>query len=246
MKSSGPERSSGRGETAEPAADGTAEPLDAPGARRPAEVDSDGATDAVGGTDGAPASAAEGRRLLAILSGLLVLSAGLLWAGTLLPWLVLPSVVDGVPLVLLTGGDTAGWLVPLALLALAAIAALVSLGGLPRRIVGGVLVVAGAVVLWASIVGGDGEMSSELTSFSGSLIEQAVDEPPAILLGRVAAGAGGVLLAVVGCWTVLRGPVLPTMGSRYSRRRTERRPTDPQRRLWDTLDEGTDPTEGDR
>ncbi|MBB5919764.1 putative membrane protein (TIGR02234 family) [Actinoalloteichus hoggarensis] len=204
-------------------------------------------------TDSDPAAPAEkspeaaGRRLLLGLSLLLTVSAGLLWSATLLPWLViLPDERELISTVVLTGADAAAWLTPTALLALAAVAALVSLRGIPRRLVGGLLVVAGAWALWAAIAGGEAGPGDTTSVFLGPLVDQTVEEPPAVLLGRVAAGAGGLLLAVTGAWTVLRGGVLPTLGGRYTARRTERNPVEPDRRMWDRLNEGTDPTEEDR
>ncbi|APU14070.1 Trp biosynthesis-associated membrane protein [Actinoalloteichus fjordicus] len=226
-------------DTASPAPDRQA-PVTQPEAAR--DESDPTAADAV---PGSPAAA--GRRLLTGLALLLAVSAGLLWSATLLPWLViLPGEENLTSTVVLTGADAAGWLTPTALLALAAVAALVALGGLPRRIVGGLLVVAGAAVVWAAVVGGDAGPADEMSIFLGPLVDQTVDEPPAILLGRVAAGAGGLTLAVAGLWTALRGGVLPTLGSRYTARRTERTPVEPDRRMWDTLNEGTDPTEEDR
>jgi hypothetical protein len=117
------------------------------------------------------------------------------------------------------GGDpAAAGLRAVALLAVAGVAGTIASGGLLRRLIGGLLALAGVL---AGVIGVGGPLLAVLLALLGA----------ALLL------AAGAVLAV-------RGPMLPRMGSRFD-------PTggpagksrqDPDRRMWDALDAGDDPT----
>lgn len=173
----------------------------------------------------------EGKRPLWIAVAALVLGAAALWGSSRLAWLELRQP---------TGGDTLGgshfasWLVPLAVLALAAVAAALALHGTLRRLLGGLLAVAGivAVVLTISTLAGD-------MAWFG----YAPGGPPVrAWAGPAAAIAGGVLVVAAGVLLVWRGHVAPRMGAKYSAPGAQRNGRDPDTDLWNALSEGEDPT----
>ncbi|MEU5905683.1 Trp biosynthesis-associated membrane protein [Micromonospora sp. NPDC047467] len=187
--------------------------------------------------------AASGRRQLtyAVLLGL-VGAALALWAATR-SWSVeltvrpapLPPVRE-----VRSGAALLPWLPALALVALAGGGAVLATRGWLRRIVGVLLGVLGLAVA----VGGGYGLVADL---DGVVSRQW----PALCL------LGGLLAAVGGGWTALRGDAWPAMGARYERPTrtvTEsesaavappgpmagRRTTE----AWDALDRGEDPTAG--
>jgi hypothetical protein len=150
-------------------------------------------------------------RVLGATCAGLVLAAALLWGASAASW-----EADGGR----TGAQAAPSLTGVALLALAGVAGVLATGGVARRLVGGLLVLAGGVqaVSAATAVGGGSP-------------------------GPLLAVAGGLLLLAAGLLVVLREQRLPRFGSRYARggRRAQR---DPDRAAWEALDAGEDPTAG--
>ena len=110
-----------------------------------------------------------------------------------------------------------------ALLALASLAGVFAVSGWMRRLLGGIIVVAGGWVAWQA-VGVEGQFD--------------------LLTGRGLALLGGLLFMAAGVLIVLYAAVLPTMGARYERANAERRSGDPDKDMWDGLSEGEDPTAG--
>lgn len=111
----------------------------------------------------------------------------------------------------------------LAAFALAAIAGVLAAGGWFRRVLGGlVLLVAigGGVLLWDGL---------SLHSVVGSALA---------VFGLLALACGGILV-------LARGHRMPRMGGKYAASSEVRRSVDADRRLWDSLDSGADPTLGD-
>ncbi len=105
---------------------------------------------------------------------------------------------------------------PWALLYLAAIAALFALGGWPRRVLGGLLVLLGVLnCVLAALPARDG----------------------------VFALAGGVAAAVAGVLVIRHAARLPWLGTRYQAPGGGRARHDPDAELWRRLSEGDDPTE---
>src|ERR1700754_4459920 len=82
---------------------------------------------------------------VAVVGAGLAVSAALLWAGSATVWYRVVPAGNGPP-VELRGAQVAPWLGGMALLALAGFAGVVASGGVLRRVVGGVLVLAGAGV----------------------------------------------------------------------------------------------------
>jgi tryptophan-associated transmembrane protein len=105
----------------------------------------------------------------------------------------------------------------IALLAVAAVAATVALAGVARRVLGAVLAAAGAAGVFAA---GSGTGATVLAVVGISLLV-----------------AAGVALLVA-------EPSLARPGARYAARDGHRGEVDPDRRAWEELDAGRDPTQG--
>lgn len=170
------------------------------------------------------------RRGLVVTTAALLLSAITLWASSKLAWIELSPGGDLDSTV--TGADLAGWLLPLAVLALAAVAATVALPGLVRRALGAGLAVAGAIALWLILSG------SPYDTY------QPVGQPERTLTGPAVAVVGGLLLLVAGGLLVWRGHRMPRLGAKYSAPGAKPRATDPDDEMWRALSEGEDPTSG--
>jgi hypothetical protein len=105
-----------------------------------------------------------------------------------------------------------------ALVALAGFAGAVAVGGLAKRVVGGVVVLTGVLAGWAALAGGGGGT------------------------GRWIALLGAVLLVVAGFLVVRLAARLPTLGTRYRSANARRASGDRDRDMWDGLTHGEDPT----
>ncbi|MBA2309010.1 MAG: Trp biosynthesis-associated membrane protein [Pseudonocardiales bacterium] len=138
-----------------------------------------------------------GRRALWTAVGGLLAAAVVLWGGGRL-----------------LGGDAEQPLGGLALLALAGVAGAVASGGLVRRVIGGLLVVAGV---------------------AGIVLRGAPSAQALLAL------TGCVLLAAAGALLAWRGQAMPRLGSRYAAPGS--RPPDPDLAAWRALDAGRDPTD---
>jgi hypothetical protein len=103
-----------------------------------------------------------------------------------------------------------------ALLALAGVAATVALAGVARRMLGALLAAAG--VAGAFAMSGTG--------------------------GTVLAALGIALLVAAGGALLVAERSLARPGARYASRGADRREIDPDRRAWEELDAGRDPTQG--
>lgn len=115
-----------------------------------------------------------------------------------------------------TGGSLRPWLPALGWVGLAGAGALFAVRGILRRMLGGLLVLAGAAVVPGAL------------TVSGGW--------------PVLAAAGGLAVVAAGTVTIARGTRWPSMGARYERpAQTRDRPADPAR-LWQALDRGEDPT----
>ncbi|MFJ6672642.1 Trp biosynthesis-associated membrane protein [Actinosynnema sp. NPDC091369] len=152
------------------------------------------------------------RRPLWIVVALLLLAAVALWGASAMSW---DASADR------RGGDVAPALTPLALLCLAAIAAVVALSGWVRRVLGVVVLLAGAAA-----------------AFQGVDVDGPVTARGLVLLGAAPAVAAGVLL-------VVRGSAMPRLGGGYQTPGAAKRTADPERELWNALERGDDPTERD-
>ncbi|WFE48740.1 Trp biosynthesis-associated membrane protein [Verrucosispora sp. WMMD1129] len=180
------------------------------------------------------ARAVPGRRELAYAVLLCLAGAGLaLWAATR-TWA--DGAVDRTEPMLRvaegrTGGQLLPWLPALALVGLAGGGAVLATRGRLRRVLGGLLTLLGLAL---AAGGGYGLL--------GDLGDPVTWQWPALTL------LGGILAAVGGALTMLRGHRWPAMGARYERRTT--RPTGTGGAIggagtveaWEALDRGEDPT----
>jgi Tryptophan-associated transmembrane protein (Trp_oprn_chp) len=139
------------------------------------------------------------RRPLWIVGILLLVAAAAFWAST--------GLEDG------PGSGAA-----LALVALAGAGGSLAVGGWGRRVVGGLVVVAGLLAGWQALAAaGTG-------------------------LGRWTALLGALSLVVAGVLVVRFAAALPTLGARYRSANARRDSHDPEKDMWDGLSEGRDPT----
>jgi hypothetical protein len=159
----------------------------------------------------APAAPARSPRVLGLACVGSVVSAGLLWGASAVEW------APG-----RTGAAVAPSLTGVALLALAGVAGVLATGGVVRRVVGGLLAVAGTAQA----------VAAAWTLGGGSVV------------GPLLAAAGGVVLLAAGVLVVLREQRLPRFGARYAAAGDRRAARDPDRAAWEALDAGEDPTTG--
>jgi O-antigen ligase len=167
-----------------------------------------------------------------IVTGLL-LGALALWGASRLTWFAefRDGGVRGTVLYRETGEQRAGVLVPLALLALAGVAGLVATGGWARRVLGGVLVVAGIAAVWAGVNG---------VRFGGFAAGLPVSQ---MLFGRGLAVLGGILVGLGGLAAIKGAGTARRLGARYSAPGAQKKARDPDTELWEALSDGEDPTE---
>lgn len=166
--------------------------------------------------------------------GLLALASLLLWVSSLMTWSWTRhnDPLAGVVTTKLTGAERETGLVPLALVALALIAAVVATGGLLRRIAGGVVLLVGVGTVWLAFDG---------------IGEVFATHPAAYPLVTIAAGHGvaalaGLAVTLAGVLLVRSGHRMPRLGAKYQAPAQARRVADPDRELWQALDAGSDPT----
>ncbi|MGQ0774096.1 MAG: Trp biosynthesis-associated membrane protein [Pseudonocardiales bacterium] len=142
---------------------------------------------------------------------------------------------------------------PLALLALATVAAVLAAGGWARRLLGALLLGAAVVPGWAVARLAEGPELNGLVAAAtaaGGLPARSVLDGTVTLLfwGPTLAVVGAVLLACAGVVLVLCGHRMPRMGQRY-RAPTRLGPAVPttsvpttHHELWERIDAGEDPT----
>jgi uncharacterized membrane protein (TIGR02234 family) len=191
------------------------------------------------------------RALGGICAGL-ALSAVLLWAASATVWYrVMPggAVSSGAPPVELTGALVAPWLGGTALLALAGVAGVVATSGVLRRLVGGLLGLAGIGVLAFGVrallldpYATDASAASLPQPSSGVGVDELRYQPTDVTAAPLLAVAGAVALLAVGLLVLLRERRLPRLGARYAAPGERRAERDPDRAAWQDLDEGRDPT----
>ncbi len=178
----------------------------------------------------------DAKRSLLVTIAALLLAAIALWGSSRLTWAEMTAA--GRPTVELTGADVAGWLVPVAVLALAAVAAVLALPGVVRRVLAVGLVAAGLLVVWFSLDGG----AYEAGRFTYQPLSEAQSDPQRTLIGPATAIAGALLLLTAGALLLLRGHRMPRLGAKYSAPGGKPPAEDPDDDLWRALSDGEDPT----
>ncbi|MBM7775706.1 hypothetical protein JOD54_005910 [Actinokineospora baliensis] len=171
--------------------------------------------------DPEPAPPAAGKRPLWIVVVLLPVAAGVLWGAARLPWQHTVRDRPGTgatTTVAVPGEELVPALVPLAVLAVAAIAGALALSGLWRRLLGAVVGLLGLVPVWSGLAEG-----SEFA-------------------GKALAVLGGVLMVAAGVLLVLTGHRAPRMGGRYRSPAAAKESARGEKDLWEALSEGQDPT----
>lgn len=196
--------------------------------------------DAGTSTAGAAPAGQDKRALWAVVVTLL-LGAGALWGASGLVWIDVPQgrTVDGRLADDFTGGELVPWPVPIALLALAAVAAALALRGMMRRLLGVLLAVVGG---WTVYLATAGETREIAWSGWAPGYEGGTAEPTWTFWGPAAAVAGGGLIALAGLVLAWRGHRMARMGAKYTAPGDRRTASDPDTELWDALSEGDDPT----
>ncbi|MDI2028293.1 Trp biosynthesis-associated membrane protein [Saccharopolyspora sp. TS4A08] len=178
--------------------------------------------------------------LLLVLAG-----AGALWGASGLTWMSQPfrTPIGTETVSAATGAEARPELVPMALAALAAVAAVLATGGLLRRLVGVLIALAGALLVWRAFQQFTGG-GSDLDVPAGSVPAGELSTSP---FGPLLMVLGALLLVIAGVLVVVRAGRMPAMGARYAApgAAKERVSQDPDRRLWNELDAGRDPTDED-
>lgn len=177
---------------------------------------------------------------------LVLAAAGLLWGASALVWVGQrfrtpfgTEVTAGI-----TGEDLRPELVPMALAALAAVAAVLATGGWLRRVVGVLVAVAGAALLWRTFqqlsFGWFAAGSAEGVPPGSTPIGEMSSQP----YGSLLMAAGALLLFVAGLLVAFRAGRMPAMGAKYSAPGAAKQKShDPDRQMWNDLDAGRDPTD---
>ena len=187
------------------------------------------------------------RTALVATSAVLIAASAALSAAAALRWaqIEVQAPLRGIVQLRLSGSAVLPALGPLAVLALAAVAAVLASGGWVRRLLGVLLLgtaVAPAVAMLRVL---DGGWLTGAAMFAADRPARSVPVGPAtvLLAGPGLAGVGAVLLAAAGLALVVRGHRMPRLGRRYqvpAARRNQRSPA--QGRFWERLDAGEDPT----
>jgi hypothetical protein len=193
------------------------------------------------GPSGTPRSAAALWAVIALAAAAMLLT----WAAASVTWFTQPysTPFTGDQNPAAKGSVVRPELVPLGLAALAAVAAVLATRGWFRRIVGVFIVLAAGLLAWRALGWQLGPQEFDWTPPvpPGSMPSGPRDSSP---LGPVLGALAGVVFALAGALVVARAGRMPEMGAKYSApgEARKRRSPDPDKRLWDALDEGDDPT----
>lgn len=164
----------------------------------------------------------------------MLVAALALWGSSRLAWLTVPQAHGSLDL---AGGKFASWLVPLAIMTVAAIAAVLASNGVARRALGALFVVLGAGVVVLTVTTVAGDMASM------AIMPTAAGDPVRAWTGPVVAIAGGVVLAAVGVVVAVWEKRLARWGASASGKRSSNVTSNDDADLWKALDEGRDPTD---
>lgn len=165
---------------------------------------------------------------------LLVLGAAALWLSSRLTWSWSRQLTPlrGTVVVTERGAEVAAALVPLAVLALAAVAAVLAIGGWWRRVVGVLVGIAGLAAVWFGVRDLGGVFGTHPDGYPLSQV----------LSGHLLAVLAGLLVLAAAVLVVRHAATMPRMGGGYQTPSAARRHRDPDTELWQALSEGRDPT----
>ncbi|HEX5407101.1 MAG TPA: Trp biosynthesis-associated membrane protein [Pseudonocardiaceae bacterium] len=165
---------------------------------------------------------------------LLVLGAVLLWLASRLTWAWSRQLTPlrGTIVVTQRGSEVAPALIPLAFLALAAVAAILAIGGWGRRLVGVLVGIAGLAAVWVGIDGLPGVFATHPVGYPLSQV----------VTGHALAIVAGLPIVLAGLLIVRNANGMPRLGGNYQTPSATRRRTNPDTELWEALSEGSDPT----
>lgn len=165
---------------------------------------------------------------------LLVLGAGALWLASRLTWTWSRELTPlrGTVVVTQKGGDTSTVLVPLALVALAAVAAVLAIGGWWRRLVGALIGIAGLAAVWSGVSGVSTVFAAHPAGYPRSQV----------LSGHGLAVLAGLLFVAASVLVIRNASRMPRLGGNYQTPSVAKRRKDPDAELWQALSEGRDPT----
>ena len=183
----------------------------------------------------APAPERTGRALGLACVGL-GLAAALLWGASATVWF--QATPPGRASVVADGAAVLPSLTGVALVALAGVAAVVATAGIVRRVLACLLGLAGVAVAGFAVAAALAPVLPATALPAGS----ADAARPAVTAAPLLAVAGGLVLAGVGVFVLLREPRMARLGARYTAAGTRSTVTDPDRAAWVALDEGRDPT----
>ncbi|WP_197321981.1 Trp biosynthesis-associated membrane protein [Saccharomonospora sp. NB11] len=188
------------------------------------------------------------KRLLWITLAALAAAALALWGASAVTWVDVPpgTVFNGELRDEISGSDLVTWPTPLALLALAAMAATLALRGVARRVLGVVLL---AVAGWVTVLVLNGSAYDVDLTTRAPGYDAIPGDPERTWLGPATALAAAACYAVAGAVLAWRGHRMPRMGAKYSapgEKKERRRSGNPDSDLWNALSEGEDPTTRDR
>jgi uncharacterized membrane protein (TIGR02234 family) len=181
--------------------------------------------------------------LTVLLAGgvLLLVTSGLTWGEA-------QAVDRAVPPVVVSGRDVLPVTQAVGLLALAAVVAVHASRRTGRRVVGGLLALAGlGVAAWASLTAL--ELTDHVLRYAAGPAGVGGFSATVARVGPVLAAVGGLLVGAVGVAVMVLGSGWPGMGARYERDRarladhsTPEQAATYDRDVWNALDRGEDPT----
>lgn len=167
---------------------------------------------------------------------LLLLGAAALWLASRLTWSWSRQLTPlrGTVVVTERGSEVAPALVPIAILAVAAVAAVFAIGGWARRVVGALVGLAGVGAVWVGVSGLPAVLGAHPAGYPVSQV----------VFGHASAVLAGLLVLVAGVLVVRNADRLPRLGGGYQTpsAAAAKRRRDPDTELWQALSEGRDPT----
>lgn len=168
---------------------------------------------------------------------LLVVGAGLLWLSSRLTWdwSTQLTPLRGTVVVSRGGSQVAPALNPLAIVALAAVAATLAIGGWLRRVVGVLVTIAGLAAIWAGIDALPAVFGAHPNGYPRSQV----------VGGHLVAILAGLLVLAAGVQIIRHAGGMPRLGGNYQVPGAARRRRDPDTELWQALSDGEDPTARD-